>query len=179
MRGTDIVPGDPLGFQFSGNVLNVSVSKATRDVIGVSACISQKRNTVHWTFEFLDPGDGAILKVLHDGNIEPLKCVGTLIGLTNGMDHWSLEHRRYWWKAKSDAGHVVLIGIFAVLFLQFAFVRSVMGIFGVDDFFERPLLAAGAAVLLLILSVGACAFVVGAWRRWRGLSVLSRPWTND
>ena len=46
-----------------------------------------------------------------------------------------------------------------------------MGIFGVGDFVESPLLAAGAAVLFAIFGVGASGFAVTAWRHWRGLSV--------
>ena len=126
VRGADIVPSDPLRFQFPGNVLNVSVSKATRDVIGFSACISAEPNTVHWTFEFLDPDDGAILKVLHDGDTETPKGAGTIIGLPNGLGHWPLGYRRYWRKAKSDAGEFVLIGISvgALLSIRFCAERN-------------------------------------------------------
>ena len=171
VKGADIVPSDPLRFQFPGDVLNVSVRKVTRYVIGVSARISPKPNTVHWTFEFLDPGDGAVLEVLHVGDAESPKCAGTIIGLPTGLDYWSLGHRRYRWKAQSDASSYVFAAIIFVLSWLFMLVASVMQIFGVVNL-ERPL-PVGAVVLFPILGVGAFLFLIRNWRRWRGLSVPS------
>ena len=170
VRETDIVLDDPLGFQFLGNVLNISVRKVTRDVIGISAFISPKPDTVHLTFEFLDPGDRAILEVLHDGDAESPKCLGTIIGLPNGLDCRSVGHRPRW-KVKSDVGTFMLAGIFTTLGCLFMLVMSAMEIFGVVSLEKPP--SVGAVVLVFILGVGATLFAVSGWQYKRGLSVPS------
>ena len=170
VRGTDIVLDNPLGFQFLGNVLNISVRKVTRDVIGVSALISPKPDTVHLTFEFLDPGDGAILEILHDGDTESPKCLGTIIGLPNGLDYRPLGHGRRW-KVKSDVGAFIFAGILIALGCLFMLVMSAMEIFGVVSLENPP--SVGAVVLVLILGVGVSLFTVSGWQYKRGLSVPS------
>lgn len=170
VRRTDIVPDDPLRFQFSGDVLNVAVRTVTRDVIGISALTSPKRSTVLVTFEFLDPRDGAILEVLHDGGIESPKSLGTIIGLPEGLDYRPLGRGRRW-KVKSDVGAFVFAGTLIALGCFFALVMSALGILGVVSLENSP--SVGAVALLLILGVGATLFAVSGWEYKRGLAVPS------
>lgn len=171
VRGDDIVPSDPIGFQFPGSALNASVRKVTRDVIGVSARISSEPSTVHFTFNFLDPGDGAIVEILHDGDAKSPTCVGTIVGLPAGLDYWSLGNRHYRWKAKSDASSWAFTGMLMVLLSLVMLAMSTMQILGVIDLPNPP--AVGTLILPLVLGIGSFLFARWAWRRWRGLSVPS------
>ena len=89
VKGADIVSLDPLCFIFGGEVLNVRIKKMTRKAVQITADASgDLGNKVRWCFEFLDPGDGGIMEVLHTGSAKAPKCVGTIIGLPNGPQNW-------------------------------------------------------------------------------------------
>ena len=88
VRGADIVVHDPLQLRFSGEVLNVRIRKVSREAILFAADTSEERGeTVQCKFEFLDPGDGGVLEVLHTGSAEAPKCTGTIIGLPQGPQY--------------------------------------------------------------------------------------------
>ena len=89
VKGEDIVSLDPLCFRFGGEVLNVRIKKMTRKSVQIKADNSGDiGNKVRCSFEFLDPGDGGIMEVLHTGSSEAPECVGTIIGLPNGPQNW-------------------------------------------------------------------------------------------
>ena len=88
VRGMDIVAKDPLRLSFSGEVLNVRIRKVSREVVQIKADISEEVNSkVCWGFEFLDPGDGGVLEVLHTGSDKTPECTGTIIGLPKGPQY--------------------------------------------------------------------------------------------
>ena len=87
VRGTDIAKHDPLGFCFSGEVLNVRIRKMSREAVRITADTSGEK-TIRCEFEFLDPGDGCVLEVLHTGPNEAPECTGTIIGLPAGPQYW-------------------------------------------------------------------------------------------
>ena len=89
VRGTEIVAHDPLELRFRGEVLNVRIRKVSRQVLRIIADTSgEGRRTVCCGFEFLDPGDGCIVEVLHTGPDEAPECTGTIIGLPKGPQYW-------------------------------------------------------------------------------------------
>ena len=93
VRGSDIVAHDPLRLHFGGEVLNVRIITVTREVLRITANISEeeaKKGMVCWGFEFLDPGDGGVLEVLHNGSAEAPKYTGTIIGLPEGLRYRQL-----------------------------------------------------------------------------------------
>ena len=102
VRGTDIVALDPLCLYFSGEVLNVKIGKVSREAIQITATASEeRRNMVHFAFEFLDPGDGGVLEVLHSGSAKIPHWGGTVIGLPKGIRAWgpmySRKRRKFYW----------------------------------------------------------------------------------
>ena len=89
VRGVDIVAHDPLQLSFSGEVLNVKIRKVTRESVRITADAPQGAEaTVRCGFEFLDPGDGGVLEVLHTGSDEAPECSGTVISLPKGPQYW-------------------------------------------------------------------------------------------
>ena len=67
VRGSDIVAHDPLRLLFGAEVLTVSIRKVNRAAVRITADISEDNKIVCCSFEFLDPGDGVVLEVLHTG----------------------------------------------------------------------------------------------------------------
>ena len=64
----------------------------TREALRIKAKTSEEeaKGTVCWDFEFLDPGDGGVLEVLHNGSDEAPKYTGTIIGLPKGLRYRQL-----------------------------------------------------------------------------------------
>ena len=82
MKGEEIVAHDPLRLRFGGDILNVRIRKVSREVLRIRADTSGEiGQTVYCSFEFLDPGDGGVLEVLHTGSAEAPECTGTIMGL--------------------------------------------------------------------------------------------------
>ena len=82
MKGEEIVAHDPLQLRFGGDILNVRIRKVSREVLRIRADTSGEiGQTVYCSFEFLDPGDGGVLEVLHTGSAEAPECTGTIMGL--------------------------------------------------------------------------------------------------
>ena len=89
VKGSEIVAHDPLRLRFGGEILAVRIRKVTREVLRITANTSEEEEMgmVCWDFEFLDPGDGGVLEVLHSGSTEAPKSTGTIIGLPKGPQY--------------------------------------------------------------------------------------------
>ena len=167
-----IVPRDPLQLRFDGKILNVRIRKVTRDVLCFTAHASAKANgMVRLGFDFLDPGDGCVFKVLHTGSAKAPECTGTIIGLPKGLQYrpreGSLPSR--WGKLRK--GIFLFLGLLMsggllIVTLRMA-LHGILGVFGVSEHFDRPLLA---AVLLGFLSFYPIAILWGLWGLWRSPS---------
>ena len=72
VRGSDIVVHDLLRLCYTGEVLTVSIRKVSREAVRITADTSEDKKIVCCGFEFLDPGDGGVLEVLHTGSNEAL-----------------------------------------------------------------------------------------------------------
>ena len=102
VRGEDIVSIDPLRLCFDGDVLNVRVKKVSREAIQIKMKTQEeRRDTVRCGFDFLDPGDGGVLEVLHSGAATAPKCEGTIRGMPKGPQLWgsassSIERKTDW-----------------------------------------------------------------------------------
>lgn len=91
IRGADIVADDPLRFVFDadGVALTSVVEKSTRCTNKFQVKISADRpNEVLCAFDYLDPGDGAKIDVLHTGSRGSPECLGTIRGIPAGMRDW-------------------------------------------------------------------------------------------
>ncbi len=89
--GTNIVKDDPIKFEFSSDtqVLNARVNKATRESNKLKILTEpSSSNVVLCDFDYLDPGDGVVLEILHtDKNRYPIVS-GTIKGIPSGIVDW-------------------------------------------------------------------------------------------
>ena len=110
VEGTDVVAHDPLGLRFDGEVLNVRIIKVTREVLRIRADTSkEEKRTVCYGFEFLDPGDGGVLEVLHTGSPKAPECIGTIKGLPKGLQYWRSFISSKW--ERKEAWLMSIVGI--------------------------------------------------------------------
>ena len=132
VRGTDIVAKDPLQLSFSGEVLNVRIRKMSREVVQIKADISEEVNSkVRCGFEFLDPGDGDVLEVLHTGSDKTPECTGTIIGLPKGpqyLGHVWNAYAPFKWEGRARKTLPVRVALFVGIAL--GLVISAVGLLG-------------------------------------------------
>ena len=127
LRGADIVAHDPLQLHFGGEVLNVRIKKVSREVVRITADTSgEMEETVSCGFEFLDPGDGGVLEVLHTGSDEAPECTGTIIGFPRGLRNWGRARG----SSASSRRERRVNRIFATVMLILGLVLIVVGILG-------------------------------------------------
>jgi hypothetical protein len=78
IRGSDVVIDNPIQFVFSNDaeVLRVRTLKVTRPEIKFSARLFEGRpNTATCEFDYLGPGDGVVVEILHtDDQCVPIRC---------------------------------------------------------------------------------------------------------
>ncbi len=97
IRQNDVVSADPVRFIFSegAEVLRVRTVSVTRPTIAFEA--SRRANTVNevlCTFDYLDPGDGAVVEILHTGEKRFPDVGGTVRGIPEGLRDWGQIPRR-------------------------------------------------------------------------------------
>ena len=93
LDGEGIASDDPLRLKFSENaeVLRVRVLKVTRTANKFIAEInSSSQNEVIYSFDYLDPGDGATIEILHTAQERYPKVQGTIRGVPKGVLDWGL-----------------------------------------------------------------------------------------
>ena len=88
IRGSDVVSESPIQFVFSdgSEILRLRILKVTRPQIKFNAHLQTKnRNIAVCQFDYLDPGDGAVVEILHTDE-ERYPCAsGTIRGLPKGL----------------------------------------------------------------------------------------------
>ena len=88
IRGSDVVFESPIQFVFSDSseILRVRILKVTRPQIKFDAHLqAEDRNIAVCQFDYLDPGDGAVVEILHTDE-ERYPCAsGTIRGLPKGL----------------------------------------------------------------------------------------------
>ena len=139
VKGKDIVAHDPLRVCFSGEVLNVRIKKVSRKVVRITADTSgETANTIRYGFEFLDPGDGGVLEVLHTGSAKAPDITGTIIGLPDGLMYWGPA----WGASASSRRERKYNRFLATLMLIIGLGMSVTGIIGersIEQYIEEAL----------------------------------------
>lgn len=88
LQGHDVVPTHPIAIEFdAGNqILSFEIVKQTKEENGV--VITQDPTTpnrVEMSLEYLDPGDGVTIELLHDSEKRYPKVLGTIKGLPKGI----------------------------------------------------------------------------------------------
>lgn len=90
-RENDIVVGDPLRLEFHKNtqILQARVTKSNRDANQFTSVIrANSPNVVDFNFNYLDPGDGVVIEILHTDKELYHKIEGTMRGLPKGAQDW-------------------------------------------------------------------------------------------
>jgi hypothetical protein len=84
--GSDIVEADPLRLELRGNgeMFRVTVEGATRTVNGAWVCLAATDQAT-LGFDYLDPGDGFRIQVLHSGELRTIEIKGTVRGIPMGV----------------------------------------------------------------------------------------------
>jgi len=91
VRGSDIVEHDPLRFAFKspGEILSAEVLNSVRPANKVQATFKTEDPTVvQISFDYLDPGDGATIDVLHTCESGIPTVSGTIRGVPRGVLDW-------------------------------------------------------------------------------------------
>jgi hypothetical protein len=91
IRGGDIVASDPPRVVCSegGRVLRVQVLLAERAVTSLAVGVREGApGEAVCSFDYLDPGDGAVLEILHDGERPRCEVRGTVRGIPRGIRNW-------------------------------------------------------------------------------------------
>lgn len=91
ITGNQIVSDDKLRFELNneGKILKVTIQKVTRAVNKIYIKSNDETcQTANIEFDFLDPNDGVFVEVLHSGDKEDLKLLGTLRGLPQGITYY-------------------------------------------------------------------------------------------
>ena len=89
--GRNIVTDDPIRCEFptDSRILRAHVIKSTRSVIRFTATVDfRKHSSVLLNFDFLDPGDGAVVELLHTSEKEFPIVAGTVKGVPRGIQNW-------------------------------------------------------------------------------------------
>jgi hypothetical protein len=100
-EGSNVLARDPLRIAIpgDGHVLRARVLEVTRDVNNVTVQVpSDNQATI--AFDFLDPGDGAAIEVIHTGAADERRLEGTLKGIPEGPKEDTSSHfepRRISW----------------------------------------------------------------------------------
>lgn len=85
-----IVSGDPISISYSKktNILSFKVLRVTRDVVNFDVHRpAEDAASLLIDFDYLDPKDGAIIEILHDGSDRYPQIRGTLKGIPKGISN--------------------------------------------------------------------------------------------
>ena len=173
LRGEDLIEADPLRIVVAeGRVLACHVALTSSDATSVRLCSVVGDPESRVLYDYLNPGDGAVLDVLHDGTKTGI--IGTAKGLSGGVEDWGIiaptaEPKRTWFLRRVLPRLAILVGI-----------AGAWGVLVVKD--DPTLRADGFLVLGLLAGVSAsfALEVIGNWWRTRRrhpatLSPIPRP----
>lgn len=75
---------DPLRLRIKNEseILSIKIIKVTRSVTDFSTINSKENTEYKINFDYLDQGDGAVIEVLHNGVIDDLELLGTIMGIS-------------------------------------------------------------------------------------------------
>jgi len=92
-EGSNIISSNPLRAEYGTGtcVMRASLVKSSRPENCAQAIIHpNNRNEVVFSFNYLDPADGAVIEVYHNGEDVLPKMIGTIKGHPKGIGYWGL-----------------------------------------------------------------------------------------
>jgi hypothetical protein len=129
VEGKSIVKGDLLRIEFNEEeeIIRAAKIRSTRDVNNFMIYINEEsKNSLICTFEFLDPGDGVTIEILHT-DIERMPDVrGTIKGMPNGIINLGSSK-----KGNKSKSHFLKASDMIIDFMVTRKVNWIFAIFGV------------------------------------------------
>jgi hypothetical protein len=84
-RGEDIGKADPVRFILrSGKILQAETESVSRDVIGARISVAADDQAT-LSFDFFEPNDALVVRILHSSAPGDLSSAGTIVGLPQGI----------------------------------------------------------------------------------------------
>lgn len=148
LHGAALIPLDPVRatVQGEGRILNAQIERNPRPACNAQVRVDDSLNSVSVAFDFLDPGDGFSVRVLHTGAKAQVRIDGSLKGVKRVV----ADGRPATW---GDVGLAVL-RVFTPLFAVFGLIllRGLLA-----PYYTRPtwlpVWAAWAAFFMLLIAV--------------------------
>ncbi|WP_213150463.1 hypothetical protein [Stutzerimonas balearica] len=91
LERSKFVSSDPVTVAFpqGTNILSYHVVKPTREVINFSVNkVLSENNSLRIEFDYLDPKDGAVIEILHDGAAKYPMITGSFMGVPKGIENY-------------------------------------------------------------------------------------------
>lgn len=107
LDGKDVVSSDPITITFDGddNILSYKILKKTKKTNKIDF-VKNEQHILHMSFEYLDPGDGIILEILHDSEKRYPEITGAIKGLPKGFIDSGKVYSNKQYKAHSIIGQL-------------------------------------------------------------------------
>ena len=115
LDGEKIVTGDPLRLEFNEGteVVKVRIPKRTRKANNFTARVDpDSANKVICGFDYLDPGDGAVIELLHTDEERHPKIQGSIRGLLKGVSNRAVVSL----SSEHEELIILIAGIFLIVF---------------------------------------------------------------
>lgn len=142
--GNNIINENPLRAEFGNDVrvMRVTPIKTTKPDNKSSAFINQtKQNEVIFSFNFLDPNEGAVFEIYHTGEELVPQIKGTIKGQPGGILNWGIIRTAQKTKPVkkiqnpilaliTGIGALITIFVIVIVFLAFLYVTGMMIITG-------------------------------------------------
>lgn len=133
LKGSDIAQSDPLCLSFIEGDEILSASKIRFTKSANNFCLNNEEGLYHhkmfFSFEYLDPGDGVTLEILHNSLKDNPELVGSVMGVPSGfVDKGDLKNSRniynsffYPFEKNKILGYFVIfsLGFIAILMAYF------------------------------------------------------------
>ena len=172
LDGKDIFKDEPIRFEYGkfdgyGKVLSAILLKESRKTNNFSLKIDEDMpNIVNLNFSYLEPGEGAVIELLHTTNNDRPEIKGEIKGVPNGIIDANFIYDELW---PTIPGHLkkplnIFAFIIAVAFM-FYLVLAVMAVY--PEFAGHPLdflapsneLINAIAFLMVVIFLGLCVMI--------------------
>ncbi len=155
--GKDIIASDPITIVFdkNDNILSYKILKCTKNVNNFSIVkYDDHPYQLLLNFDYLDPKDGAVLEILHDGREKYPRITGTIKGLPKGFINQGIVYENEATKIKGPIG--ILLDkrtLLLTLMVFFGVAMVVVGLAGNRFFSTESDLAPAVVALGVIYAV--------------------------
>ncbi len=113
-RREDIALTDPIRFfSQSGKILQAEIESVSRDVIGMHLTVVAD-DQVTLQFNFFEPNDAIVVRILHSSAPGDMSTAGTIVGLREGIKPYQPFKRRQFLSRAIDGAFVALGAVLVI-----------------------------------------------------------------